>query len=118
MKELPSNEFRRTFNKLREPIVVTVNGHPIATYNPISSAVDQERRLTLAENYAIQRGVVDEVGRSAARKGGTKASVQSDVGATVLPSIESERRAAALDAFAMNDEPAFRPAPKPGKKVR
>lgn len=40
MKELPSSQFRATFHTLAEPVTVTVNGHPIATYVPIHSAID------------------------------------------------------------------------------
>jgi hypothetical protein len=34
MNELPSTEFRKTFARLREPVTVTVNGHPIGTWYP------------------------------------------------------------------------------------
>jgi hypothetical protein len=40
MDELPSAEFRRVYSKLTKPTVVTVNGHPIGTYQPISVAMD------------------------------------------------------------------------------
>lgn len=34
MKEIPSTRFRATFQRLDEPVVVTVNGHPIGTWTP------------------------------------------------------------------------------------
>ena len=34
MKTLPSAEFRKSFHKLTEPVVVTVLGHPIGTWVP------------------------------------------------------------------------------------
>ncbi len=35
---MPSSEFRRRYASLREPVIVTVNGHAIGHYQPISRA--------------------------------------------------------------------------------
>jgi hypothetical protein len=35
MNELPSSEFRKTFARLTEPTMVTVNGHRIGMWAPI-----------------------------------------------------------------------------------
>ena len=40
MDELPSSEFRKVYAALKAPVIVTVNGHPIGTYQPISTAID------------------------------------------------------------------------------
>ncbi len=37
---MPSSEFRRRYASLREPVIVTVNGHAIGHYQPISTATD------------------------------------------------------------------------------
>jgi hypothetical protein len=34
MSTIPSAEFRKTYAKLAEPTVVTVNGHPIGVWTP------------------------------------------------------------------------------------
>lgn len=34
MDEMTSTEFRRTYATLKEPTIVTVNGHPIGTWIP------------------------------------------------------------------------------------
>lgn len=39
MNELPSTEFRKTYHTLKEPTIVTVNGHPIGTYQPIDQVI-------------------------------------------------------------------------------
>jgi hypothetical protein len=36
MNELPSAQFRKTYAKLTEPTMVTVNGHVIGWWNPAS----------------------------------------------------------------------------------
>lgn len=35
MKTLPSAEFRKTYASLKEPVVVTVKGHPIGYWTPV-----------------------------------------------------------------------------------
>ena len=40
MNELPSAQFRKVYRSLRAPVTVTVNGHPIGTYQPIMSSID------------------------------------------------------------------------------
>ena len=40
MDSISSAVFRRTYATLTTPVVVTVNGHPIGTYQPISAAID------------------------------------------------------------------------------
>lgn len=38
MNELTSTEFRKVYASLREPVVVTVNGHPIGTWTPFTKS--------------------------------------------------------------------------------
>jgi hypothetical protein len=38
MNEMPSAEFRKTYAKLTDPTVVTVNGHRLGTWIPFGSA--------------------------------------------------------------------------------
>ena len=38
MNELPSTEFRKTFAKLEEETLVTVNGHPIGMWSPTNAS--------------------------------------------------------------------------------
>ncbi len=38
MDGMPSSEFRRRYASLSEPVIVTVNGHAIGVYQPISTA--------------------------------------------------------------------------------
>ena len=40
MDELPSAQFRKVYASLTNPVVVTVNGHPIGRYVPIATMVD------------------------------------------------------------------------------
>jgi len=40
MDELPSAQFRKVYATLKSPVVVTVNGHAIGTYQPIMSMID------------------------------------------------------------------------------
>lgn len=40
MDTLPSAQFRKVYATLTTPTRVTVNGHVIGTYTPISSAID------------------------------------------------------------------------------
>jgi hypothetical protein len=42
VKYIPSSVFRRTFPSIREPVVVTVLGHPIGTWTPGAPAVIPE----------------------------------------------------------------------------
>lgn len=49
MKTIPSSEFRRTYAGVTEPVVVTVNGHPIGTWTP---AVTYQNYVASAERSA------------------------------------------------------------------
>jgi hypothetical protein len=40
MDNVPSATFRRTYAKLTTTTIVTVNGHPIGQWTPISTAID------------------------------------------------------------------------------
>jgi hypothetical protein len=40
MDTITSSEFRRRYASLTSPTIVTVNGHAIGTYQPISAAID------------------------------------------------------------------------------
>jgi hypothetical protein len=40
MDTISSAQFRKTYASLTGPVVVTVNGHPIGTYQPIMTAID------------------------------------------------------------------------------
>lgn len=42
MDTLPSSDFRRRYASLKTPTVVTVNGHPIGEWRPISTAIDSQ----------------------------------------------------------------------------
>jgi hypothetical protein len=42
MDVLPSSEFRKTFARLTEATTVTVNGHPIGEWVPLSAAQETE----------------------------------------------------------------------------
>jgi hypothetical protein len=41
LKTVPSTEFRKTYPRLTEPVVVTVQGHPIGTWTPTKPSVDK-----------------------------------------------------------------------------
>ena len=40
MDKISSAVFRRIYSTLTSPVIVTVNGHPIGTYQPIMAAID------------------------------------------------------------------------------
>jgi proteasome lid subunit RPN8/RPN11 len=42
MKTMKSPEFRKSYAKLAEPVVVTVHGHPIGTWAPYSAEIRQQ----------------------------------------------------------------------------
>jgi hypothetical protein len=46
MDELASTEFRKRYAALKEPVIVTVNGHPIGTWTPLSPTLVGTHQLT------------------------------------------------------------------------
>ena len=55
MNELPSAEFRKSYAKLTEPTVVTVNGHVIGTWTPMQPVAHQMGKV--AEGKSVHEAV-------------------------------------------------------------
>lgn len=62
MDVLPSTEFRKTYAKLTEVTIVTVNGHPIGEWHPASRAFERaiEEARPLLQEKARQLGAIAE----------------------------------------------------------
>jgi hypothetical protein len=96
MNAISSAEFRRTYAKLTEPTIVTVNGHPIGTWTPGFDHAD------------LPRPVLDQMLSAF--------TPDAPAVATERPPAVTDYVEAILPAERFNTQPFRGPIPKSGKR--
>lgn len=93
MNELPSATFRKTYAKLREPVVVTVNGHGIGMWTPL-----------LSDREVLERVQRDVTG------------LDKSALAELLTRADAPAKQVVVTARPEGVFAQYRPVPKPGKR--